>query len=72
MEDDFSFGNVWGDSSSPKAIPQSLLGASSQPKAANPAPAPVPSFDIDDDFADFDDPPAPSASASTSAPFANG
>jgi hypothetical protein len=43
MDDDFAFGNVWGDASSPKAIPPSLLAPSTKP-------APVPTFDDFDDF----------------------
>ncbi|KAG8946720.1 hypothetical protein FRC04_011498 [Tulasnella sp. 424] len=71
MEDDFSFGNVWGDSSSPKPIPATLL--TGPPKASSAAAAPVTAaFDDFDDFADFNDAPHQLPSASTSAAATNG
>ncbi|KAG8923758.1 hypothetical protein FRC01_012371 [Tulasnella sp. 417] len=75
MDDDFSFGNVWGDSSSPKASPAPLL--TGPPKATSstataPAAAAA-SFDDFDDFADFNDAPTSTSTSTTQAPpAANG
>lgn len=70
MDDDFSFGNVWGDSSSPKPLPASLLAG--PPKASVTAAAPAAAFDDFDDFADFNDAPTATSASAAQAPAANG
>lgn len=48
MDDEFSFGNVWSDSSFPKALPAMLINGPSKPPAPAAALSAATAFDDDD------------------------